>query len=220
MPSGTRKGSPNIDTPLKPQISRRFQELGGEKALGAASQTAREFQIKGEKGASKAKKIDSQVRDGKASRKDRPDSTRNCGLKRRFSETISREIEEIFAEDDLQTYREAGAKLELPEATLRRYATKYSDFRCLTRKVCPMPPEANRDNVSRWGRKSSRSRALSKTSFIRMRNISSATPSGGSGRSESRTKKVRKRWSTQTIEGNKNNRCFRGVVALGSGVSQ
>ena len=128
MPKGTRKGSPDISALRKAQISRRYQELGGPNKRGAASQTAREFNIKGSGASSKVKAIDSQVRDGKAS------STRNRGRKCLYSEAIGQKIDAIFAEDDRRTYEEVGAELGVHKATAHRYATKHRDYKCITGK--------------------------------------------------------------------------------------
>jgi hypothetical protein len=135
-----RKGSPDIDTPLKGKISRYYQSLGGDSVRGAAAQTARAFKLKGNSGASKVKNFDAQVREGTASRKGR-----RAGRRTSFDDIVAQDIEEAFLEDDTMTYREAAAKLGLPKSTLHRFATKDMDFRCLgKRKSRRMVPDGGK----------------------------------------------------------------------------
>jgi len=51
----------SIDSPTKAKMSRRFQQLGGEKTPGAATQTAREFELRGSGAALRVKKYDKQI---------------------------------------------------------------------------------------------------------------------------------------------------------------
>lgn len=135
---GKTKGSPDVDTPLKGQISRHYQSLGGASVRGAASATARTFKLKGSAGASKVKTYDQEVKAGTASR-----SGRRAGRRTSFDDVVAQDIDEAFLEDDTMTYREAAAKLDLPKSTLHRFATKDMDFRCLGHTVRPLPTEAN-----------------------------------------------------------------------------
>ena len=118
-----------IDTPTKAKISRRFQQLGGDP--GAATSTAREFGL-GSNGCTRVKKYDQQIAAGTASRKFK-------GRISRFNSDLEGDIEEAFADDDTQTYREVCEKLGLPKTTLYRYATEVMDYRCLDQTVRPMP---------------------------------------------------------------------------------
>ena len=126
-----------IDTPTKAKISRRFQQLGGEKTPGAATSTAREFGLLGSDGCTRVKKYDKQIAEGTASRKFK-------GRISRFNSDLEGDIEEAFADDDTQTYREVCEKLGLPKTTLYRYATEVMDYRCLDQKVRPIPSAENR----------------------------------------------------------------------------
>ena len=139
-----KKGDINHDNPLKAQISRDFQSLGGSSVRGAASATARKFNLKGSGAASKVKQIDSEVAGGIASRKDRPNSILHTGRKRGFNGCVAQAIDRVFDEDETQTYREAATKLDMPLSTLYGYATKEMDYRCLDVKVRPFPSEDNR----------------------------------------------------------------------------
>ena len=143
-----RKGDSNIDTPLKGKISRYYQQLGGESARGAASATARKFELGGSGGASRVKKYDAQIRDGIASRTRRLSSGRPFG----FNDTLELEIDEVFKDDDTITYAEAGAQLGIPKSTLYRYATDDMDFRCLGHTVRPTPSEAQREKRVSMGK--------------------------------------------------------------------
>ena len=105
-----------VDTPTKAQISRRFQELGGVKTPGAATATANEFKLRGSGAASKVLKYDKEIVAGSASRKFK-------GRQSSFSADIEEAIDEVFADDDTQTYREAAKKVGVSAATLFRYAT-------------------------------------------------------------------------------------------------
>ena len=74
MPQGI--GSQVVDTPLKAQISRHYQKLGGDEARGAASATAREFKLGGRGAAARVKRYDKQIEAGNASRANRRSSGR------------------------------------------------------------------------------------------------------------------------------------------------
>ena len=100
-----------VDAPTKAKISRRFQQLGGEKTPGSATTTAREFGLLGSGGATRVLKYDKEIASGSASRKFK-------GGASRFSSDLEGDIEEAFAENDTQTYREVAMKLGLPKSTL------------------------------------------------------------------------------------------------------
>jgi glutamine phosphoribosylpyrophosphate amidotransferase len=51
----------NINTPLRAQLSRYYQRLGGDTARGSATATANEFSLKGSGAASLVKMIDEQL---------------------------------------------------------------------------------------------------------------------------------------------------------------
>ena len=72
MPRG--KDAQVIDAPLKAQKSRHYQKPGGEEARGAASATAKEFNLGGSGAAAAVKKYDKQIEAGTASRKNRRSS--------------------------------------------------------------------------------------------------------------------------------------------------
>ena len=136
-----RKSSPAVDTPTKSKISRYYQECGGDKTRGAASQTARKFGLPASSGAARVKAYDKQVRDGTARRYFKG----NCGRKSDFDEAIAQSISGVFKEDDTMTYREAAQKVGMSCSTLHRHATKNMDFRCLGQTVRPFPSESNRE---------------------------------------------------------------------------
>ena len=69
------KGSSCVTTPEKGKISRHFQSLGGESVRGAASATARKFDLKKMSGAYFVKKYDREIRDCVASRESPLDGT-------------------------------------------------------------------------------------------------------------------------------------------------
>ena len=100
MPKG--KGSQVVDTPLKAQISRHYQKLGGEEARGAASATAKEFKLGGSGAAAAVKKYDKQIEAGTASRKNRRSSERPSD----FNEDLEEAIDGEFEKDETATYRE------------------------------------------------------------------------------------------------------------------
>ena len=137
---GKPKGGSNINTPLKGQISRYYQRLGGDSVRGSATATAKKFNLKGSGAAALVKKIDEQVASGKASRVNRRSSGRPSG----FNEEMEAAIEGVFEEDETATYREAAEKLDLPAKTLHNYATKNMDYRCLGTTIRPLPSEINR----------------------------------------------------------------------------
>ena len=58
----------DLDTPTKAQISRVYQVNGGDRVRGAATATARQFNLAPSNGASKVKYYNSQIRDGQARR--------------------------------------------------------------------------------------------------------------------------------------------------------
>ena len=137
---GKPKGGSSINTPLKGQISRYYQRLGGDSVRGSATATAKKFNLKGSGAAALVKKIDEQVASGKASRVNRRSSGRPSG----FNEEMEAAIEGVFEEDETATYREAAEKLDLPAMTLHNYATKNMDYRCLGTTIRPLPSEINR----------------------------------------------------------------------------
>ena len=135
------KGAQGVDTPKKAQISRDYQPAGGSQIRGAAAAVARKHGLNPTSGPGRVKKWDAEIRDGVASRANRRSSGRPKGL----SPEVKQNIEDVFREDDTQTYREAAEKLGLPASTLHDYATKDLDYRCLNQTVRPYPSEANRD---------------------------------------------------------------------------
>ena len=98
------KGTKGIDTPLKAQISRHYQKLGGDGVRGAASATAREFKLGGSGAAARVKKYDAEVAAGIASRTNRRSSGRPLG----FNEAVEAEIDAVFEANDTTTYHEAA----------------------------------------------------------------------------------------------------------------
>ena len=141
MGKGRTKGAQGVDTPKKAQISRDYQAAGGSQIRGAAAAVARKHGLNPTSGPGRVKKWDAEIRDGVASRAKRRSSGRPKGL----SPEVKQNIEDVFREDDTQTYREAAEKLGLPASTLHDYATKDLDYRCLNQTVRPYPSEANRD---------------------------------------------------------------------------
>ena len=105
-----------ITTPEKGQISRHYQSLGGDSVRGAASATARKFNLTSTSGAAKVIKYDREIRDGVASRANR----RSTGRPKEFNEEIEAEINDAWAEDDTKTYRDVAKDLGLPLSTLHR----------------------------------------------------------------------------------------------------
>ena len=113
---GRSKGSSCITTPEKGKISRHFQSLGGESVRGAASATARKFNLGNPKtsGPGLVKKYDREIRDGVASRVNR----RPTGRPKQFNADIEAEIIDAWADDDTRTYREVAEDLGIPRSTL------------------------------------------------------------------------------------------------------
>jgi len=138
---GRSKGSICVTTPEKGKISRHFQSLGGESVRGAASATARHFNLHKTSGARMVKKYDNEIRDGCASRANR----KSTGRPKQFNADIEAEIIDAWDDDDTRTYREVAKEIALPRSTLHRYATKDMDFRCLGTTVRPMPSDANQE---------------------------------------------------------------------------
>ena len=122
MPQGI--GSQVVDTPLKAQISRHYQKLGGDEARGAASATAREFKLGGRGAAARVKRYDKQIEAGNASRANR----RSSGRPSDFNEDLEEEIDGEFETDKTATYREVADRLNLPQTTLHSHATKKMDY--------------------------------------------------------------------------------------------
>jgi len=129
-----------ISTPEKGQISRHYQSLGGDNVRGAASATARKFKLCKSRGMSLVKLYDREIRDGVASRANRL----STGRPKEFNEEIEAEINDAWAEDDTRTYREVAKDLGMPTTTLRRYAKKDMDYRCLGTTVRPRGQEGKR----------------------------------------------------------------------------
>ena len=114
------KRSACITTPEKGQISRHYQSLGGDNVRGAASATARKFNLNASKGHSLVKKYDREIRDGVASRANR----RSTGRPKQFNADIEAEIIDAWADDDTRTYREVAKDLGLPLSTLHRWVVQ------------------------------------------------------------------------------------------------
>ena len=109
-----RKGNSSIDSPTKARISRDFQLRGGEDTRGAASASARAFNVNPSSGPNQVKKYDRQIRDGEAKR-------RYKGSESSFTAGLANEIDAIFHAEDTTTYREAAAELEIPKSTVHRW---------------------------------------------------------------------------------------------------
>ena len=129
-----------ITTPEKGQISRHYQSLGGDSVRGAASTTARKFNLNATSGPSDVKKYDRKIRDGGAARANR----RSTGRPKQFNAEIEAEITDAWDGDDTLIYREVAKVVSFPRTTLHKYATKFLDFRMLGTTVRPMPSDANR----------------------------------------------------------------------------
>ena len=95
----------------------------------------------GTNGSKQVTKWDAEIRDGTTSRANR----RSSGRPKALTPEVKQNIEDIFREEDTQTYREAAEKLGMPKSTLHDYATKDLDFQCLSQVVRPYPSDANRD---------------------------------------------------------------------------
>jgi hypothetical protein len=141
-----REGDTSIDTPTKAKISRYYQSLGGDKTRGAASATARKFDLNPSSGPNLVKKYDKEIADGEAKRKYR-------GKASGFNDGVARNIDAQFKADETSTYEEAAAELGMPKTTLYRYATEGMDYRCLGEKVRPFPSEDNRTKRVIMGKK-------------------------------------------------------------------
>jgi hypothetical protein len=111
---GRSKGSSCIITPEKGKISRHYQSLGCDSVRGAASATARKFNLNASSGPSDVKKYDREIRDGVASRANR----RSTGRPKQFNADIEAEIIDAWADDDTRTYREVAEDLGIPRYTL------------------------------------------------------------------------------------------------------
>ena len=138
---GRPKGSTQVTTPLKCQISRDFNLRGGVGTHGAAAATAEEFGLTKSNGPSQVLKYDAQVRDGTASRSNRPHTGRNSAYNSEFGERITG----AFNAEATTTYREVAKDLEKAEATVRRWAKEKLGYRSLNQTVRP--------TVSRGGAK-------------------------------------------------------------------
>ena len=119
---GRSKGSSCITTPEKAQISRHYQSLGGDSVRGAASATARKFNLNAFSGPSDVKKYDREIRDGVASRANR----RSTGRPKQFNADIEAEIIDApgATDDDTRSYREVAKDLGLPLSTLHRWVVQ------------------------------------------------------------------------------------------------
>ena len=111
---GRSKGSVCVTTPEKGKISRHFQSLGGKSVRGAATATARKFNLSSRSGAAMVKKYDREIRDGVASRVNR----RSNGRPKKFNADMEAKIIDAWADDDTRTYREVGEDLGIPRSTL------------------------------------------------------------------------------------------------------
>jgi len=123
---GRSKGSICISTPEKGKISRHFQSLGGESVRGAASATARKFNLTSTSGAAKVIKYDREIRDGVASRVNR----KSTGRPRKFNADIEAKIIDAWADDDTRTYREVAEDLGIPRSTLYTWVVQRG-LRCV-----------------------------------------------------------------------------------------
>jgi hypothetical protein len=108
------KGSSCVTTPEKAKISRHFQSLGGESVWGAASATARKFDLNKMSGAYYVKKYDREIREGIASRANR----RSTGRPKKINADMEAKIIDAWADDDTRTYREVAEDLGIPRSTL------------------------------------------------------------------------------------------------------
>jgi len=75
----------DVDTPTKAQISRVYQTNGGDRVHGAATLTARAFNMCASSGARDVRKYDCQIRDGLARR-------RNAGTCSTFGEALAEKM--------------------------------------------------------------------------------------------------------------------------------
>ena len=100
--------------PEKGQISRHYQSLGGDSVRGAASATARKFNLPKSAGPGYVKKYDREIRDGVASRANR----RSTGRPKKLNADMEAKIIDAWADDDTRTYREVGEDLGIPRSTL------------------------------------------------------------------------------------------------------
>ena len=114
------KRGASITTPEKGQISRHYQSLGGDSVRGAASATARKFNLTATRGPADVKKYDREIRDGVASRANR----RSTGRPKQFNADIEAKIIDAWADDDTRTYREVAKDLGLPLSTLHRWVVQ------------------------------------------------------------------------------------------------
>ena len=137
---GRPKGSTQVTTPLKRQISRDFNLRGGVGTHGAAAATAEEFGLTKSNGPSQVLKYDAQVRDGTASRSNRPHTGRNSAYNSEFGERITG----AFNAEATTTYREVAKDLEKAEATVRRWAKEKLGYRSLNQTVRPTVSDDNR----------------------------------------------------------------------------
>jgi len=137
---GRPKGSTQVTTPLKCQISRDFNLRGGVGTHGAAAATAEEFGLSKTSGPSQVIKYDAQVRDGSASRSNRPHTGRKSDYDIEYGERIT----EAFNAEATTTYREVSKVVEKSEATVRRWAKEKLGYRCLKQTVRPTVSDDNR----------------------------------------------------------------------------
>jgi len=140
MPSkGRPRGAKQVSTPLKSQISRYFNKLGGSETRGAAAKTARKFGLSASNGPKQVLLYDTQVLEGTASRSNRPHTGRSKGL----TEGVKQNIIDLFNETDTLTYKDGAKKLGISKSTLHDYATKDMDYRCLSQIMRPMLRDPN-----------------------------------------------------------------------------
>jgi len=94
VPRLPKKRATNTNAPTKAKKPRFFQSPGGSKTRGAAATaaTARKFSgvLPGSSGAARVKLIDSQIRDGKASRSERRPTGRPLGFDTSMAESLRR----------------------------------------------------------------------------------------------------------------------------------
>jgi len=102
-------GSTGVTTPEKAKILLHFQSLGSESVRGAASATARKFDLNKMYGAYFAKEYDREIRDGVASRANRL----HTGRPKKFNAEMEEEISHAWNEDDTRTDREVAKENNL-----------------------------------------------------------------------------------------------------------
>jgi len=130
-----------LTTPEKGQIPRHYQSHGGDSVRSAAAATARHFKLEKTHGSAYVKIYDRQIREGMASRANRPAS----GCPKQFNAEVEEEIIAAWDEDDTRTFREVAKDLMIPLSSLHRYTTEDMDFRMLgtKRAMGDMEPSAS-----------------------------------------------------------------------------